>query len=100
MLTANRPTPASDPAGTAPLVRKVITRCARVHRRAIGDVLDPEREPREVLDRLNAEMVTADFSAQYQQAPVRAGGYIIKWEWFSFYKIRSASARMFIELGI
>ena len=57
----------------------------RFHRRAIGDVLHPEREPREVLEQLKAEMGSYDFSAQYQQAPVPAGGNMIKWEWFRFF---------------
>ena len=50
--------------------------------------MHPEREPREVLDRLKAEMGTADFSAQYQQAPVPPGGNMIKWEWFGFFTER------------
>ena len=57
----------------------------RVYRRAIGDVLHPEREPFEVLEQLKAEMGTADFSAQYQQAPVPPGGNMIKWEWLGVY---------------
>ena len=56
-----------------------------MHRRSIDEVLHPAREPREVLDQLKSEMGTADFSAQYQQAPVPAGGNMIKWEWFGFY---------------
>ena len=57
----------------------------RFHHRAIGDVLHPEREPREVLEQLKAEMGSYDFTAQYQQAPVPAGGNMIKWEWFGFF---------------
>ena len=57
----------------------------RFHRRAIGDVLHPEREPREVLEQLKTEMGSYDFTAQYQQAPVPAGGNMIKWEWFRFF---------------
>ena len=30
-------------------------------------------------------MGSYDFSAQYQQAPVPAGGNMIKWEWFGFF---------------
>src|SRR4029078_10155589 len=30
-------------------------------------------------------MGSADFSAQYQQEPVPAGGNLIKWSWFSTY---------------
>ena len=57
----------------------------RIHRRAIGDVLHPEREPRQVLDQLKIEMGSYDFTAQYQQAPVPAGGNMINWEWFGFF---------------
>ena len=57
----------------------------RFHRRAVGDVLHPRREPREVLDGLKADMGSYNFTAQYQQAPVPAGGNMIKWEWFGFF---------------
>jgi len=57
-----------------------------VHCRAVGDILHPAREPRHVLDRLRAEMGSADFSAQYQQAPVPPGGHMIRWEWFPLYR--------------
>ena len=57
----------------------------RFHRRAIGDVLHPEREPREVLEQLKAEMGSYDFSAQYQQAPVPAGGNMIRPEWLGYF---------------
>jgi predicted phage terminase large subunit-like protein len=56
-----------------------------VHCRALGDVLHPEREPREVLQQLKAEMGSFDFSAQYQQTPVPEGGNRIKWEWFGLF---------------
>ncbi len=54
----------------------------RVPRRHVGEVLHPEREPLDALERLKAEMGSYDFSAQYQQTPVPAGGNMIKWEWF------------------
>jgi hypothetical protein len=57
----------------------------RVHHRAIDDVLHPEREPRQVLEQLKIEMGSYDFNAQYQQAPVSAGGNMIKWEWLGFF---------------
>jgi predicted phage terminase large subunit-like protein len=56
-----------------------------VHRRAVGDVLHPEREPRDALNRLKVDMGSYQFTAQYQQAPVPAGGNMIKWEWFNFF---------------
>ncbi len=37
--------------------------------REIGDVLSPDREPREVLDHIKAEIGSYAFQAQYQQDP-------------------------------
>lgn len=55
------------------------------HERRIGDVLDPVREPLEVLARLKREMGSHDFAAQYQQAPVPIEGGMIKVSWFGTY---------------
>ena len=57
----------------------------RYHHRAIGDVLHPDRESREVLERIKAEMGSYDFTAQYQQAPVPAGGNMIRPEWLGHF---------------
>jgi predicted phage terminase large subunit-like protein len=57
----------------------------RCHLRRVGDLLHPEREPREVLDEFKRSMGSLDFAAQYQQAPVAEGGNLIKWDWFQFY---------------
>jgi predicted phage terminase large subunit-like protein len=57
----------------------------RIYRRAAGTVLHPEREPKSVLDELEATMGSQAFSAQYQQAPVPPGGALIKWAWFRIY---------------
>src|SRR4029453_13940721 len=43
-----------------------------------GDVLHPEREPREVLESLRAQLGAETFAAQYQQQPVAPGGAMIK----------------------
>jgi predicted phage terminase large subunit-like protein len=51
----------------------------------VGEVLHPEREPLEALEKLKIEMGSYDFSAQYQQAPVPADGNMIKGEWFGFF---------------
>ena len=59
-----------------------------VHYRGVGEVLHPEREPLEALEKLKIEMGSYDFSAQYQQAPVPADGNMIKWEWFGFFSGR------------
>ena len=55
------------------------------HHRQIDDILHPEREPREVLDKIKADMGSALFSAQYQQRPVPVEGNLVKWTWFRFY---------------
>jgi len=57
----------------------------RFHHRREGDLLDPVREPKEVLDRLRREMGSAQFLAQYQQAPVPPDGDVVKIEWFQRY---------------
>lgn len=56
-----------------------------VHRRQIGDVLHPQREPMEILDQIKADMGSAVFSAQYQQRPVPVEGNLVKWRWFQIY---------------
>lgn len=56
-----------------------------VHRRLAGDVLHPEREPRDALDRIKAEIGSLAFSAQYQQRPVPVEGNLIKRDWFRIY---------------
>jgi predicted phage terminase large subunit-like protein len=50
----------------------------RIHSRHAGDVLHPEREPREVLESLRAQLGAETFAAQYQQQPVAPGGAMIK----------------------
>ena len=57
-----------------------------VHRRRTGDVLHPEREPREVLDVLRRTLGSLSFSAQYQQNPLPVEGNIIKREWLRYYE--------------
>jgi predicted phage terminase large subunit-like protein len=55
-----------------------------VHRHK-GDLLWPERESRETLDKLRLEMGPSAFSAQYQQDPTPPGGNRLRWEWFGAY---------------
>ncbi|MEA1085212.1 phage terminase large subunit [Sphingomonas sp. CD22] len=57
----------------------------RVHRRAVGDLLNPAREDRALLDRIRRELGPAVFSAQYQQDPVAPEGNAIRMEWFRTY---------------
>jgi predicted phage terminase large subunit-like protein len=51
-----------------------------------GDVLHPERESREVLTQIRAEVGPLIFSAQYQQRPVPAEGNLIRRDWFRWYE--------------
>lgn len=57
----------------------------RTHSRRIGDVLNPQREPREVLDQLKAEMGPRAFEAQYQQNPTPLEGDYLQWDKVRFY---------------
>ncbi len=57
----------------------------RVHRRAVGDLLNPAREDQAVLDQIRRELGPAVFSAQYQQNPVVPDGNAIRMEWFRTY---------------
>ncbi len=58
--------------------------------RRFGEPLHSEREPRTTLERIKATLGTYNFSAQYQQCPVPAGGTLIKWAWFGSYRERPA----------
>jgi predicted phage terminase large subunit-like protein len=55
------------------------------YRRRKGDVLHPEREPAEVLERIKREIGSLTFSAQYLQAPVPMEGNLIKRSWIVWY---------------
>jgi hypothetical protein len=57
----------------------------RWHERHVGDLLNPERENREVLDQLRRDLGPAVFAAQYQQDPVAPEGNLLRWEWFGTY---------------
>jgi predicted phage terminase large subunit-like protein len=57
----------------------------QVHFRRAGEVLHPEREPREVLESLRAQLGPEIYSAQYQQRPVPLGGGTIKRDWVRRY---------------
>jgi hypothetical protein len=53
--------------------------------RRIGDILHPERESKDTLDRIKAETGSLMFSAQYQQRPVPVEGNLIRRDWFRYY---------------
>jgi hypothetical protein len=57
----------------------------RIHRRAEGDLLHPEREPMNVLDRLKASLGSANFAAQYQQNPIPTSGNLVQADWLKSY---------------
>jgi predicted phage terminase large subunit-like protein len=57
----------------------------KTHRRRAGDVLHPEREPRDVLDSLRAQLGAETFAAHYQQQPMAPGGAMIKRVWVRRY---------------
>ena len=57
----------------------------QIHVRRAGDVLHPEREPREALESLRAQLGAEIFAAQYQQQPVPPGGAMIKRAWVRRY---------------
>jgi predicted phage terminase large subunit-like protein len=50
----------------------------RTHLRRSGDILHPERESREALEAIKAEMGSLLFHAQYQQQPVPVEGNLIR----------------------
>jgi predicted phage terminase large subunit-like protein len=57
----------------------------RIYRRQPGELLQPEREPQQVLDRARRELGAYNFSAQYQQQPIPVEGNIVKNKWLLFY---------------
>jgi predicted phage terminase large subunit-like protein len=57
------------------------------HRRHVGDLLHPEREPKSVLDSLRSQLGEDTFAAQYQQAPNPPGGAMIKRDWIRRYDV-------------
>ena len=50
----------------------------KVFRRLKGEVLQPEREPRQILEALKRAMGAYAFAGQYQQAPAPVGGGLVK----------------------
>lgn len=56
------------------------------HHTRSGDVLHPEREPKEVLDQMRARIGEYNFSGQYQQSPIPPGGGMVKERWLKYYE--------------
>ena len=65
----------------------------QVHFRRAGDVLHPERQSREELESLRAQLPPEIYSAQYQQQPVAPGGAMIKRSWVRRYDQLPKSGR-------
>jgi predicted phage terminase large subunit-like protein len=59
----------------------------QVVRRALGDLLQPEREPANILEAIRRNLGTLNFSAQYQQNPLPAEGNVIKRDWLRYYDV-------------
>jgi len=57
----------------------------QIYFRHADDVLHPERESREVLESLRAQLGPEIYEAQYQQRPVAPGGAMIKRDWIRRY---------------
>ena len=61
----------------------VVVRCgAFSYARPAGEVLHAAREPLEVLEQVKLELGSRNFSAQYQQQPIRRAGALLKPHWF------------------
>jgi predicted phage terminase large subunit-like protein len=56
-----------------------------LHKRMTGEALHPAHESLASLEALRKEVGSDVFSAQYQQAPVPAGGAMIKRSWLRYY---------------
>jgi len=57
----------------------------RSFRRHTGEALHPERESVETLTAIRGTIGQYNFSSQYQQTPIPAGGAIVKTEWLRYY---------------
>ena len=57
----------------------------RFHTWRAGEVLQPQREPREVLDKIREQLGSDTFNAQYLQQPIPPGGALIKRNWLKRY---------------
>ena len=66
------------------------------HRRA-GEVLLPDREPREVLDATRVGIGSMNFAAQYQQDPVPPGGNVIQNAWLRSYESEPEKFHMIVS---
>lgn len=68
-------------------VEEIPTGPGRVHRREVGDLLNPAREDHEALEMARRDQGPVKFAAQYQQNPVTPEGNLIRMEWFRTYAV-------------
>jgi predicted phage terminase large subunit-like protein len=64
---------------------QIATGDGRIYKRNAGEPLHAEHESLESLNALQKAVGSEVFSAQYQQAPVPAGGAMIKRDWLRYY---------------
>lgn len=57
----------------------------KMHVRRKGDLLFPQLQPWDALEKIRHNQGASIFAAQYQQNPVPPGGNRIRWEWWRFY---------------
>ena len=69
----------------------------KIMTRRIGDILHPERESKEALDRIKAEIGSLMFSAQYQQRPIPLEGNLIRRDWFRYYDALPEPRRRIVQ---
>lgn len=66
--------------------------------RRVGDVLHPQRESKETLDRTKIETGSLKFSAQFQQRPVPLEGNLVRRDWFRYYDhLPDVSAKRIVQ---
>ena len=70
----------------------------RVHRRKIGDLLQPHREPQSVIDEQRRLLGIAGYSAQLLQTPLPAAGLIIQRNWVKRYQKVPSEGRIFMAI--
>ncbi len=56
-----------------------------VHKRAVGDLLQPEREGLEQIEEQRRALGMYNFAAQYQQQPIPAIGNVVRRDWLKYY---------------
>lgn len=62
------------------------------YEREAGEALHPAREPLAVLERLKMDLGSANFNAQYQQAPMKRVGAVVRAEWFGRFDLEGFSS--------